>query len=62
MEVGAGVAGIASVGRSGKQGGHSMRPDFSQPHAWVMLYVLAAGLTIAGLYFSFGGLKGDVAS
>lgn len=60
-----GAAAIADVGKTNPGTGmrqYDIRGMFSQPATWAWLYFGASVLIIGGLYFGFGGYKGDVAS
>lgn len=64
-DLGIGIAAIADVGRVNPATGkreYMIGGAFQHPAAWAALYVGLSVAYLAGLYFLFGGLKGDVAS
>lgn len=65
MQAVVGAAAIADVGKrnpaTGKPFSGGM-PDFSDASTWSYIFFAGSLIIIAGLYFGFGGYKGDVAS
>jgi hypothetical protein len=60
----AGVA-MADVGKTNPGTGrrqYDIGGMLSQPSTWGWIYFVASVAIIGGLYFGFGGYKGDVAS
>ncbi len=60
-----GAAAIADVGKVNPATGrtqYDIRGAFNNPSTWAWVYFGVSVAIIGGLYFGFGGYKGDVAS
>jgi hypothetical protein len=60
-----GAAAIADVGKTNPATGmrqYDIKGMFSQPSTWAFIYFGLSVAILGGLYFGFGGYKGDVAS
>lgn len=63
LDVGAGIAGIASVGRDNGDGSGMNLPALMQSATfWGWVIFLLSVAWLIGLFAVFGGYKGDVAS